>query len=473
MSLPRTSPASVDVSSSAIGALLDRLERRGIECHSLMIVRRGHVVAEGWWAPYSADEPHLLYSLTKSFTAMGVGLVVDDGLLTLDDRIVDVLPHHVPDDIPAEARVLTVQHLLTMTAGHAEDTLESAWALEPSDLVRGYLRMPIEAAPGTRHTYDNATTFILARMIEHVSGQTLPRLLDDRLFGPMGITGAEWDRVGSGAVFGFHGLHLTTEAVAAFGELMLRGGEWQGRQLLSREWVASATRKHIDSRHFSPGAPGADFHSGYGYQIWMSAHGFHGNGAYGQQCIVVPDLDVVVVLTAAHTEIGHAQDALDAIRDSLLPGIDTSGDVGGDLMLMRRLRHLALPMVHGDPGPASTDSRAIVDASHPDSGLPSGTPVVLHPQSGGWLLRFGELFALPVGFGHWARSAPLGRPLAAAGAWQGDAFVAELHVVNTPHRVRLTVRGARAELRWVTVPLTGTDLVTHATSPLMTRPDVA
>ncbi|WP_311245100.1 serine hydrolase domain-containing protein [Microbacterium sp. WCS2018Hpa-23] len=473
VSLPRTSPASVDVSSPAIDGLLDSLGLMGIECHSLMIVRRGHVIAEGWWAPYAADDPHLLYSLTKSFTAMGVGLVVDDGLMSLDDRVVDILPDHVPDDIPAEARLLTVEHLLTMTAGHAEDTLDGAWTLEPSDLVRGFLRMPLTAVPGTRHTYDNATTFVLARMIERVSGQTLPHLLDERLFAPMGITDVEWDRVGSGAVFGFHGLHLTTEAVAAFGELMLRGGEWQGRQLLSSTWMASATRKHIDSWHYSPGASGADFHSGYGYQIWLSAHGFHGNGAYGQQCVVVPDLELVVVLTAAHTEIRHAQDALDAIWEHLLPGIDAVGDPDGDAELTCRLRHLALPMIHGNRGSTSTDSQAVVDATHPDSAVPRDTPVLLRPQSGGWLLRIGPRLAVPVGFGHWERSAPLGRTLASAGAWQGDVFVAEIHLVNTPHRVRLTLRGATAALTWVTVPLTGSDLITHATSPLMTRPDVA
>ncbi|WP_200934735.1 serine hydrolase domain-containing protein [Microbacterium sp. Leaf159] len=473
MSLPRTSPASLDVSSSAVDGFLDRLGLEGIECHSLMIVRRGHVIAEGWWTPCAADDPHLLYSLTKSFTAMGVGLVVDDGLLSLDDRVVDVLPDHVPDDMPAGAGLLTVEHLLTMTAGHAEDTLDGAWKLEPSDLVRGFLRMPLAAAPGTQHTYDNATTFVLARMIERVSGQTLPRLLDERLFAPMGITDVEWDRVGSGAVFGFHGLHLTTEAVAAFGELMLRGGEWQGRQLLSREWMASATHKQIDSRHFSPGASATDFHSGYGYQIWISAHGFHGNGAYGQQCVVVPELELVVVLTAAHTEIRHAQDALDAIWESLLPGIDAPGDLDGDVALMRRLRHLALPMVHGNQGSTSTDTQAIVDDSYPDSALPSDTPVVLHPQPGGWLLRIGARLEVPVGFGRWERSAPLGRAIAAAGAWQGPVFVAEVHLLNTPHRVHLNVRDATATLTWATVPLTGTDLVTHATSPLMTRPDVA
>src|SRR3954447_17385116 len=140
--LPRSTPAASGVSSQALGALLDRLDERSVECHSLMVVRRGHVVAEGWWAPYSADRPHLLYSLTKSFTAVAVGLAVTDGLLSLDDRVVDVLPEHVRDDVPAQGRRITVHHLLTMTAGHATDSLEEAWRLEPDDLTAGFLRVP-------------------------------------------------------------------------------------------------------------------------------------------------------------------------------------------------------------------------------------------------------------------------------------------------------------------------------------------
>ena len=206
-----------------------------------MVVRHGHVVAEGWWAPYSADRPHLLYSLTKSFTSIAVGLAVADGLLSLDDRVVDVLPDHVPADVSEQARRLTVHHLLSMTTGHRTDSLAEAWELEPDDLVKGFLRVPLPDAEGTRHAYDNATTFVLARMVERVTGRGLPELLDERLFRPMGVDHAEWDRVASGAAFGFHGLHLTTEAVAAFGELLLRGGLWGDRQLVPREWVGLAT----------------------------------------------------------------------------------------------------------------------------------------------------------------------------------------------------------------------------------------
>ena len=213
-----------------------------------MVVHRGHVVAEGWWAPYSADRPHLLYSLTKSFTSIAVGLAIGDGLLSLDDRVVDVLPDRVPAGVSEQGRRITVHHLLSMTSGHPTDSLAEAWEREPDDLVKGFLSLPFAAAEGTRHVYDNSTTYILARMVERVAGRGLPEFLDVRLFTPMGIDHAEWDRVASGAAFGFHGLHLRTEGVAAFGELLRRGGMWGGKQLVPRGWVELATRRHIDSR---------------------------------------------------------------------------------------------------------------------------------------------------------------------------------------------------------------------------------
>ncbi|WP_328994135.1 beta-lactamase family protein [Kribbella sp. NBC_01245] len=315
--LPRSTPAAAGISSRAIDSLLDQLEARSVECHSIMVVRRGHVVAEGWWAPYSAERPHLLYSLTKSFASVAVGLAIADGLLTLDDRLVDVLPEHVPADISEQGRRITVHHLLSMTAGHSTDSLDEAWRLEPDDLVKGFLRVPMTEAEGTRHTYDNATTFILARMVERVTGRGLPELLDERLFLPMGIDHAEWDRVASGAAFGFHGLHLTTEAVAAFGELLLRGGGWGDRQLIARDWVELATRRHSETLPLPNWSQNPDFLCGYGYQFWMSRHGYHGHGAFGQYCVVVPSHELVVVVTGAVEQ----EDVLPGLFwDCLLPG---------------------------------------------------------------------------------------------------------------------------------------------------------
>jgi CubicO group peptidase (beta-lactamase class C family) len=469
--LPRSTPAASGISSRAVAALLDRLEELSIECHSLMIVHRGHVVAEGWWAPYSAERPHLLYSLTKSFTSVAVGLAIADGLLSLDDRVVDVLPEHVPADISEQGRRLTVHHLLSMTAGHREDTLAQAWQLEPDDLVRGFLRVPSAEPEGTRHMYDNATTFVLARMVERVTGQGLPEFLDERIFEPMGIEGAEWDRVASGAAFGFHGLHLTTEAVAAFGELLRRGGLWGDRQLVPRAWVELATRRHIDCVPLPNWSPNPDFLCGYGYQFWMSRHGFHGNGAFGQYCVVVPDHDLVVVVTGAIEETAVVPGVF---WDCLLPGLGVTASAADDELLGDRLRALSLVPV---PGSAAESRSGVgrIDASAEESALPDGTEVVVEAADDGWLVRLGPVPGVAVGSGEWRESSPLGRPVVASGGWLGGRFVADLVVITSPHRVRLVVDAdaGTASATWNVVPLTTSSLELHLRAPLMTRPDVA
>lgn len=459
------------MSSRSITALLDRLGERSVECHSLIVVRHGHVVAEGWWAPYSAERPHLLYSLTKSFTSVAVGLAIRDGLLSLDDRVVDVLPDSVPGDISEQGRRLTVHHLLSMTTGHPKDSLAEAWELEPDDLVKGFLRLPFPHAEGTRHAYDNSTTFILARMVERVTGRGLPEFLDERLFKPLGVDHAEWDRVASGAAFGFHGLHLTTETVAAFGELLLREGAWGDRKLVPREWVRLATTRHTDCVPFKDDGPDdADFSCGYGYQFWMSRHGYHSHGAFGQQCVVVPSHDLVVAVTAQ----GDSQEVFDALWECLLPGVDHAGSARDDEILAERLRRLSLPTVPGASGQGRSVS-ARLDASAEGSALPDGTTVIVDADDGGWLIRFGALLDVRAGHGDWRESSPLGRPVVATGAWQGDRFVADLYVITTPHRVRLVVdaEAGTAMATWSTLPLTGPNLVLHLRSPLMTRPDVA
>ncbi|MBM2618464.1 beta-lactamase family protein [Actinoplanes sp. LDG1-06] len=466
--LPRSSPVASGVSSRAVAAVLDRLEAASVECHSIMVVRHGHVVAEGWWAPYSAVRPHLLYSLTKSFTSVAVGLAVGDGLLSPDDRVVDVLPDHVPAGLPEQGRDITVHHLLSMTAGHDTDSLAEAWQREPDDLVRGFLRVPFPYAVGTRHAYDNATTYVLARMVERVTGRGLPELLNERLFRPMGIDHAEWDRVASGAAFGFHGLHLTTEAVAAFGELLLREGRWGDRQLVAPEWVRLATRRHIGTGPAEVSGGDPEWLHGYGYQIWMSRHGYFGSGAFGQLCIVVPEHDLVTAFTCAATQ---EQPIFDALWECLLPSLDQPASARDDELLADRLRQLSLP-----PVPGTADRRAVeAELDAEATVLPGGTTVTVDPVDGGWTLRLGPSLTIEAGHGEWREGAPLGRPVVASGAWQGDTFVADICVITTPHRVRLTVGATTrtAVATWNIEPLTKPDLTLHLRAPLMTRPDVA
>jgi CubicO group peptidase (beta-lactamase class C family) len=468
--LPRTSPFVAGVHAKSLSALLDRLEEEAIECHSLMVVRHGHVVAEGWWAPYSADRPHLLYSLTKSFVSVAVGIVVEDGRMDLGDRVVDVLADRVPESVPARVKELTVHHLLSMSTGHSEDVLEAAWTLEPQDLVRGFLRMAPEAQVGSRHAYNNPTSFVLARMVERVTGQDLPQFLDQRLFRPLGISGAEWDLVGNGLTFGFHGLYLTTEAVAAFGQLLLQGGRWRDRQLLSQQWVELATRRHVETLQFEDNSRAPDWLEGYGYHFWRSRYGYRGDGAMGQMCLVLPDVDVVVAITAATTRM---QSLLDAVWDCLLPSLNQHASQEDDHVLADRLGRLAVPMITGDHR-AQTSAGGVVDAWTEGSALSPGSSIAIEPGPGGWSLRInteGTVLNIAIGHGQWRESSPLGRPVVAAGGWHGEVFLADLFVITSPSRVRIVIDENRATASWNIVPLVGPQLIHQLRSALITRPD--
>jgi CubicO group peptidase (beta-lactamase class C family) len=340
-----------------------------------------------------------------------------------------------------------------MTVGRSEDSLDEAWRVEPDDLTKGFLRLPFDGT--TAHTYDNATTYVLARIVERVTGRDLREFLDERLFGPMGIEHAEWDRVASGAAFGFHGLHLTTEAIAAFGELLLRRGRWGDQQLVPREWVELATTAHVETRPLPNWPENPDFQSGYGYQFWIARHGYHGHGSWGQYCVVAPEHELVIAFTGT------------VEQSDVLPGLFWDHLLDDVAEGEERLRALSLAPVAG----TREGARAEAEIDGSVGVLPQGTTVTVEPADDGWRVTLGDL-QLEVGYREWRESSPLGRPVVATGAWQGDTFVADLYVITTPHRVRLTV-GASATATWNVVPLTTPDLRLHLQHPLMTRPDVS
>ncbi len=398
------------ISPTSVLAFLDAVESAALELHSLMVVRHGRVAAEGWWAPYSADRPHLLYSLSKSFTSAAVGFAVHEGVLGLGDTVVSLLPDHVPDDVDPIAASLTVANLLSMSTGHREDTLDRAWSLEPHDIVRGFLRLPPEEPVGSRHAYNNGCSYVLAAVVQDRSGEHLLDYLRPRLLDPLGVGPAHWDNDENGRALGFTGLHLTTEAVASFGQLLLQRGEWEGRQLLPTGWVDLATRRHV-ATGLDPDA-GVDWSQGYGQQFWMSRHGFRGDGAYGQFCLVLPEEDLVVVTTAV---VPDMQALIDAVWDHLLPGLDSApgtaeaAATGDDeIAVEARLRALALPALSRSVADAP-ESASYVVAAGPDQQpvLDAGTAVTVTQAAGGWDVTMGTAVGrleLGCGEGAWVES---------------------------------------------------------------------
>ncbi|WAZ19362.1 beta-lactamase family protein [Streptomyces cinnabarinus] len=446
--LPSSTPASQGVDASGVQSFLDAVEADpDIEPHSLMILRHGRLVASGWWAPYTAGRPQLLYSLSKSFTSAALGLAVAEGLVRLDDPVLSCFPEFDADITDPRSRAMLVRHVASMASGHETDTLDRAHALDPDDLVRGFLLLPPERDPGTVFAYNQPATFTLSAIVQRVSGQFLTDYLRPRLLDPLGIGEVAWQRDRTGRELGFSGLHASTDAVARLGQLHLNGGLWEGRRVLPESWVAEATRCHTANA----GGPmsGADWRQGYGLQFWMSRHGYRGDGAYGQYCLVLPEQDAVIAMTSATVGM---QKLLDLIWTHLLPACGPAPLTSrerADAALAERLAGLALPPAVGKAAPEgwATVSFGSDGISAEVSADPEG-PVLA-------LFEDGQRLELRLDPGRWSiAEEPV--PTAVSGGWtDADTVEAEVLFLETPHRLAVTCSLSEhtCTARWRTEPL--------------------
>ena len=473
--LPRTRPSAAGVDPAALLALVDALDASPHEPHSLMVLRHGSVVAEGWWAPYRPELPHLLYSLSKAFTATAAGLAIEEGLFGLDDRLVDLLPGHGPTPPHERVAAMTVRHALTMTTGHATDPIFTLfpWILEHpgGDWLDGFFELVPEDEPGRPFTYNQLATYSVARAVEARTGGRLLDYLAPRLFAPLGIDDASWLSTG-GHDLGFAGLHLRTESIAAFGQLCLQAGRWGDRRLVPADWMRAATSLQVSNRPEDRGAGDQnaepDWNAGYGYQFWMCRHGYRGDGALGQFCIVWPDEDVVIATTAAAPDMQALLDLIDEHLGGALdrPGADEAATAAAEADLTARCAGLSLPtpVHHGD-------HRSVAGrfARTEDGAAPSVAAVTVTPTDDGWTLCLdhrGGPAELPVGLGRWTDGTwPAGRgrvalPTAAAGGITDDGRLrVEIVLTQTPHRLILDLHPATGavSLAWNQFPLHGAD----------------
>ncbi|WP_030951320.1 serine hydrolase domain-containing protein, partial [Streptomyces sp. NRRL S-481] len=243
--LPSSGPAAQGVDASGVHAFLDALEAAPeIEPHSVMILRHGHLVASGWWAPYAPDRPHLLYSLSKSFTGTAAALAEAEGLLDFDAPVISYFPEFEADITDPRSRAMLVRHVASMSSGHERETVDDAYGTDPAEPVRGFLLTPPDRDPGTVFAYNQPTTYTLGAIVQRVTGQPLSAYLRPRLLDPLGIGEVFWLRDRTGREIGFSGLHATTDAVARLGRLYLNDGVWEGRRLLPEGWAARASRPH-------------------------------------------------------------------------------------------------------------------------------------------------------------------------------------------------------------------------------------
>lgn len=310
--LPRSTPEAQGVSSQSVCDFVEAVDKLNT-LHSFMIVRHGHVIAEGWWSPEAADKPHVLWSLSKSFNSTAVGLAIAEGKLSLDDPVLKFFPEDVPANPSDNLKAMKVRDLLTMTCGHDVETKIK----DNAPTVKEFLALPVPHTPGTHFQYNTYGSYMLSAIVTKVTGQTSLDFLKPRLFDPLGIENPKWDASPEGPSLGGYGLFLRTEDIAKFGQLYLQKGRWNGKQLLPEKWVEEATSKQVPNDQEGHSKIGIDWTQGYGFQFWRCTHdAFRGDGRAGQLCVVIPEKDSVVAITA---DTNAFQQEMNAIWEHLFP----------------------------------------------------------------------------------------------------------------------------------------------------------
>ncbi len=351
--LSRARPSDAGVDAAAIRAFVEDATAAGLELHTLMLHHRGRLVVDASWWPYRSDRPRVMHSVAKSVTACAIGLAIAEGRFGLRDRVVDFFPDEAPNPPDAKLAALTVDHLLTMRTGHAQETSGALWRNIPGSWVTEFFKIPIVHDPGTVHVYTSAASYMLAAILARTTGQTLHDYLKPRLFQPLGIEGEVWDIGPDGINPGGNGLTCKPVDILKLGILHAQDGVWNGRRILPQGWVAEATRSHGD---------------GYGYHWVTRPDGSYAAlGVFVQMALVFPEQGSTLVVTGA----------IDG-SDKLLPHIDRhlpcalagGGSPAADQSLADRLSHLCAP-------------RALVSVPSDLPAALNGTVFVLEPNDKG------------------------------------------------------------------------------------------
>ncbi|MBN1933058.1 MAG: serine hydrolase [Anaerolineae bacterium] len=433
--LPHSTPEAQGIASAAILKFVNAVESGFDGLHSLILLRHGHVVAEGWWSPYAAECPHDLFSLTKSFTSTAVGFAVSEGRLSVDDLVLSFFPEDAPAEPSPNLAAMRVRHLLTMNTGHGREPSGELMSQPDGNWAKAFLAQPVEFEPGTHFLYNSAASYMLSAIMQQVTGMPILDYLQERLFEPLGIERPVWATCPKGINTGGWGLSLKTGDIARFGQMLLQKGLWNSRRVLPEAWIAEATAYQTSN------APNdnPDWAQGYGYQFWRCRHGiYRGDGAFGQFCIVMPEQDAVLALTAG---VGDMQGVLNLVWEHLLPAMEATPlppDVDAQQALAQTLSTLSMTPARGEP-------------TSPTAARVSGKPFVLDENAqqietlafdfdaNRVTIRDGRgEHMVACGYGEWIKGttafdSTTSRPVAASGAWTDEhTYVIKLCFHETP-----------------------------------------
>jgi CubicO group peptidase (beta-lactamase class C family) len=440
--LPRATPESQGVSSQALLAFLEGLDTGVETMNSVIVVRHGQVILEGWWAPFAPDTPHQMFSLTKSFTSTAVGLAQAEGKLSVDDPVLKYFPDVTPAAGNDFQKGMRIRDLLAMSTGHRTEPSfagSTTW-------TKTFFDHPVLHKPGTIFLYNTPGSYILSAIVQKATGQKESEFLQSRLFTPLGIGTPRWETSPEGVSIGGYGLWLRTEDIARFGQLYLQKGQWQGKQLIPADYVAAATTRQTSNGS----SPTSDWDQGYGYQFWRSRHkSFRGDGAHGQFCMVLPDQDTVVAMTSGTRNM---QGVMNVVWEKLVPALGAAKmpeNLAAQQALKERAAKLMVKPVSGTLSPAS--GAVIFDKPYKvatnDQGLEAVT--IVRGDGGQNTLKLrvkGKEHAFGLKQGEW-QSGTIGwanlpeQPAAASGAWTTvDTYVTRVVFYETPFILNMTLK---------------------------------
>lgn len=444
--LPRSAPEARGISSQAIQNFITAADQQVKDMHSFMLVRHGHVVAEGWWRPYAPESPHVMFSLSKSFTSTAVGLAIAEGLLSVDDEVLKFFPAEAPPDPAEKLKAMRVRDLLCMATGHEK---EPSLASQQEPWTQAFLAWPVPHKPGTHFLYNSPATYMQSAIVQKVTGQTVLDYLRPRLFEPLGIENPTWGTSPEGVSLGGWGLNIRTEDIARFGQLYLQKGQWQGQQLVPAAWVDAATARQVSNGS----NPHSDWEQGYGYQFWRCRHGaYRGDGMYGQFCVILPEQDAVVAITAGTSDL---QGVLNLVWDHLFPAMQPGSLPDNEQAgshLQETLASPTLPHPEGSATPSGAASWMGQEFHFPanEQQLDSiKLETNSHNSTTTLVLRInGNEQRIPCGYHAWEKSrltygSFTDQPVAASGAWTGEgAYTARLCLYETATSLMVTLRPA-------------------------------
>jgi CubicO group peptidase (beta-lactamase class C family) len=447
-----STPEEQGMDSELLARAMGFVRERNLNVHSLLVIRNGYIVADAYFYPFSRGSKHDIASVTKSFTSTLIGIAIDKGhIKSVNQPVLEFFPQRTVANLDENKKGMTLEDLLTMSSGLAcisdsrEVTLSQMMA--SPDWVQFMLDLPMSDKPGTRFVYNSGGSHLLSAIIRESTGMNELAFAEKHLFGPLGISDVIWPLDPQGVNNrGWGDLRVTPHDMAKLGYLYLNEGRWDGKQIVSAQWVAAATSKQIRSR-----LPG---HNRYGYQWWIrsSGNGYSAVGRGGQRVFVLPDKKMVVVTTSGiGGDAGHTQ--LERLLQSfIIPAAKSSKflqpNPTGVALLESRIRQAALSRSQPRPAPPLPQIAAkvsgqtyVMDAN--SSGLVSCSLTFRSQEEavlGVSIVEDSQTLELRVGLNNVYRISPgrFGLPAAARGFWQTDnVFALDLDEAGNINRWRI------------------------------------